>query len=107
MGPVRIGNGAYTQVQNDGYGSVILSIAQVFFDQRLTRMGDASLFERMEKLGAQAAARWNQPDAGPWELRTRIGVHTYSAVMRSEEHTSELQSLMRISYAVFCLKKNT
>src|SRR3546814_1764983 len=28
-----------------------------------------------------------------------------SAVSRSEEHTSELQSLMRISYAVFCLKK--
>src|SRR3546814_2409963 len=28
------------------------------------------------------------------------------AVYRSEEHTSELQSLMRISYAVFCLKKN-
>src|SRR3546814_10715114 len=28
-----------------------------------------------------------------------------SASMRSEEHTSELQSLMRISYAVFCLKK--
>src|SRR3546814_9713977 len=27
------------------------------------------------------------------------------AAMRSEEHTSELQSLMRISYAVFCLKK--
>src|SRR3546814_8955310 len=30
-----------------------------------------------------------------------------SYVNRSEEHTSELQSLMRISYAVFCLKKNT
>src|SRR3546814_8923938 len=30
-----------------------------------------------------------------------------SARARSEEHTSELQSLMRISYAVFCLKKNT
>src|SRR3546814_1273087 len=29
------------------------------------------------------------------------------ARMRSEEHTSELQSLMRISYAVFCLKKKT
>src|SRR3546814_3988707 len=27
--------------------------------------------------------------------------------LRSEEHTSELQSLMRISYAVFCLKKKT
>src|SRR3546814_7553389 len=29
------------------------------------------------------------------------------AIYRSEEHTSELQSLMRISYAVFCLKKKT
>src|SRR3546814_1805042 len=29
----------------------------------------------------------------------------YSPAIRSEEHTSELQSLMRISYAVFCLKK--
>src|SRR3546814_5819841 len=30
---------------------------------------------------------------------------TYGVIVRSEEHTSELQSLMRISYAVFCLKK--
>src|SRR3546814_2122745 len=30
-----------------------------------------------------------------------------NATVGSEEHTSELQSLMRISYAVFCLKKNT
>src|SRR3546814_10613948 len=30
-----------------------------------------------------------------------------TGVVRSEEHTSELQSLMRISYAVFCLKKKT
>src|SRR3546814_4706033 len=30
-----------------------------------------------------------------------------AAFLRSEEHTSELQSLMRISYAVFCLKKKT
>src|SRR3546814_1804974 len=29
----------------------------------------------------------------------------FSANLRSEEHTSELQSLMRISYAIFCLKK--
>src|SRR3546814_8127367 len=31
--------------------------------------------------------------------------HDLSLIWRSEEHTSELQSLMRISYAVFCLKK--
>src|SRR3546814_13915953 len=36
--------------------------------------------------------------------RERVGQH---ADLRSEEHTSELQSLMRISYAVFCLKKTT
>ncbi|GIK98940.1 MAG: glucoamylase [Alphaproteobacteria bacterium] len=81
MGPVRTGNGAYIQIQNDGYGSVILSIAQMFFDQRLTRMGDPALFRRLERIGEQAAARWNQPDAGPWELRTRKGVHTYSGMI--------------------------
>src|SRR3546814_1789069 len=37
--------------------------------------------------------------AGCWRVRARPD--------RSEEHTSELQSLMRISYAVFCLKKKT
>src|SRR3546814_5272698 len=35
------------------------------------------------------------------------GADRRRAVPRSEEHTSELQSLMRISYAVFCLKKKT
>src|SRR3546814_4344642 len=35
-----------------------------------------------------------------------VGDQRPSHEMRSEEHTSELQSLMRISYAVFCLKKN-
>src|SRR3546814_10859596 len=34
------------------------------------------------------------------------GSHGQELRRRSEEHTSELQSLMRISYAVFCLKKN-
>src|SRR3546814_4140215 len=33
------------------------------------------------------------------------GPHDLHSLLRSEEHTSELQSLMRISYAVFCLKK--
>src|SRR3546814_1682044 len=42
-------------------------------------------------------------DAGPRARRQARDVHERRA--RSEEHTSELQSLMRISYAVFCLKK--
>src|SRR3546814_4518584 len=36
-----------------------------------------------------------------------LGLAVTGLVARSEEHTSELQSLMRISYAVFCLKKKT
>src|SRR3546814_4072318 len=43
----------------------------------------------------------------PSEVETLIIFFRRAAVRRSEEHTSELQSLMRISYAVFCLKKQT
>src|SRR3546814_10623165 len=42
----------------------------------------------------------NQKTVAKWKTRTAVKD-------RSEEHTSELQSLMRISYAVFCLKKKT
>src|SRR3546814_8451178 len=40
-------------------------------------------------------------------LVTSSAPNESKSVFRSEEHTSELQSLMRISYAVFCLKKKT
>src|SRR3546814_1042209 len=46
-------------------------------------------------LAARASSSW----------RTKNRIHSAPASGRSEEHTSELQSLMRISYAVFCLKK--
>src|SRR3546814_1009207 len=39
------------------------------------------------------------------DYNSRCGSFRYRSGARSEEHTSELQSLMRISYAVFCLKK--
>ncbi|GHC77929.1 glycoside hydrolase family 15 protein [Limoniibacter endophyticus] len=81
LGPVRRGNAAYTQVQNDGYGSVILAITQIFFDERLPQQGDVPLFERLEPLGEQAFARWDKPDAGLWEFRTREEVHTHSSIM--------------------------
>src|SRR3546814_1803678 len=42
-----------------------------------------------------------------YENLFQSGVIDPTKVVRSEEHTSELQSLMRISYAVFCLKKKT
>src|SRR3546814_1529649 len=54
------------------------------------------------------SATWNGCDRKRWILRARATAclsSSDSSSMRSEEHTSELQSLMRISYAVFCLKK--
>jgi hypothetical protein len=54
MGPVRIGNQAYRQVQHDVYGSAILAATHVFFDQRLVRRGDEALFHRLEALGERA-----------------------------------------------------
>src|SRR3546814_8990738 len=51
--------------------------------------------------GAGALQIEHQPDAG----HARHGGDDGRQLERSEEHTSELQSLMRISYAVFCLKK--
>src|SRR3546814_1807229 len=65
--------------------------------------------------GGAAAARLDRADRGDGAvggvhgpaLRHREGGQGVRAGDRSEEHTSELQSLMRISYAVFCLKKKT
>src|SRR3546814_8922997 len=66
------------------------------------------------------ATRWRQRGLHQWLIDRRIAyglrrglrhfaamVSPYNDASRSEEHTSELQSLMRISYAVFCLKKKT
>src|SRR3546814_1656554 len=45
------------------------------------------------------------PSARSVSIQNRTPAAVAVKVLRSEEHTSELQSLMRISYAVFCLKK--
>src|SRR3546814_9202530 len=58
---------------------------------------------------------WREDGITQRELSERVGMREPTTVValkglekagRSEEHTSELQSLMRISYAVFCLNKN-
>lgn len=81
MGPVRVGNDAWRQRQNDVYGSVVLASSQLFFDRRLEAIGDAQAFRRLEPLGARAARLADHPDAGLWEFRGRASVHTYSAAM--------------------------
>jgi GH15 family glucan-1,4-alpha-glucosidase len=81
MGPVRIGNQAYSQNQHDVYGAAVLAAAHVFFDARLALRSDQALFRQLERLGERAAALYDQPDAGLWELRGARHVHTFSSVM--------------------------
>ena len=80
-GPVRVGNQAASQTQNDVYGSVVLAATQMFVDERLPQMGDEALFRLLEALGESALARAFEPDAGLWEYRTRSRPHTYSATL--------------------------
>src|SRR3546814_8823695 len=69
-------------------------------------VGDARLRGRMResvKPGARAVLAVRPDDLVA--VPAREGTLSAPVISRSEEHTSELQSLMRISYAVFCLKK--
>src|SRR3546814_4759418 len=58
--------------------------------EKFSREGEALLTQSLVDIG----------------LQQRSHIYSPGDTGRSEEHTSELQSLMRISYAVFCLKKN-
>jgi len=80
-GPVRIGNAAASMLQHDTYGSIVLAAMPVFFDRRLPRPGDAALFHLLEPLGVMAKRSAFEPDAGIWEYRGRMRVHTHSVSM--------------------------
>src|SRR3546814_7830930 len=67
-----------------------------------------TLFRSLEVRALQPRPTWGDFMTESWAggVLFDLGAHPVAiALLRSEEHTSELQSLMRISYAVFCLKK--
>src|SRR3546814_5813534 len=77
--------------------------------------GETGIVEEVDKFGGVHGLGGGEHDIGFLEMpemRIVIFDHDrrrdhdrFAGLPRSEEHTSELQSLMRISYAVFCLKK--
>lgn len=82
FGPVRIGNAAVSQRQNDVYGSIVLTAAQIFWDRRLPPShSHGSLYQQLCQVGRTASRLAFVPDAGLWEYRTRERVHTFSAAM--------------------------
>src|SRR3546814_15921778 len=73
-------------------------LTETSFEQlALVETGDADEATALREIASRLEIRNSLP---LYLLGQRFGV-----LVRSEEHTSELQSLMRISYAVFCLKK--
>src|SRR3546814_1627131 len=70
----------------------------------LLDIGQDEIIERIKASGLRGRGGAGFPTGLKWSFMPK---EPQPGRPRSEEHTSELQSLMRISYAVFCLKKKT
>lgn len=73
--PVRIGNDAYTQIQNDVYGQIILSILPLYIDARIIENGSRPSLSLLEKVLNKIEEYMEIPDAGIWEYRNRKQKH--------------------------------
>src|SRR3546814_6038469 len=93
------------------YTTLFRSLLDPALQRRQRRRRHAAAAARKQLLRGEQRVQFVgvEPQAGQLETVAFVGVVAEArlAVARSEEHTSELQSLMRISYAVFCLKKKT
>src|SRR3546814_8738202 len=98
-GDLRIGGPIVGDGRLDGLGlAELVDLHHPGHDGAARRLPDE---RAREAAGEQKRAERREP------LVLRLDAGRADPVVRSEEHTSELQSLMRISYAVFCLKKKT
>ena len=76
--PVRIGNGARSQLQLDVYGEVIDAAAQYAFHGGEL---DRTMQETLTEFGKYVVKNWNQPDEGIWEPRNGQENHTHSRLL--------------------------
>src|SRR3546814_6814948 len=85
----------------------VTTLFRSHFDSDAAREPRGWMLGSTSRLPQAVCVRWYVPVADDFSARfsARARRYRYSILNRSEEHTSELQSLMRISYAVFCLKK--
>ncbi len=80
-GPVRIGNGAATHVQNDVFGEMVLALAPIFLDERFSAERSPAALQLIERLAGKAISVAGSPDAGIWEYRTEWKPQTFSSLM--------------------------
>ena len=76
--PVRIGNKAYTQIQNDVYGQVLVSLLPLYTDRRLIFSVQRSYHQIVPWLLKQIERTLCEPDSGLWEFRNEKRLHTYT-----------------------------
>lgn len=76
--PVRIGNKAYEQIQNDVYGQLLVGLLPLFIDKRLTFTAMSTFKKMIERLLEWIEFTFDEPDAGLWEFRNVKQVHTYT-----------------------------
>jgi GH15 family glucan-1,4-alpha-glucosidase len=80
-GPVRVGNDAQTQRQNDLCGELVLSIDALLGDPRLDPTVSEGMFPLVRRLVEEAIVNAGTPDTGIWEFRTLLRHYTFSRVM--------------------------
>lgn len=76
--PVRFGNQAYTHIQNDLYGQVLVSLLPLYSDQRFTEEERSSSKPMIMNLLNKIEATMNEKDAGLWEFRNLAQQHCYT-----------------------------
>lgn len=76
--PVRIGNSAYFQIQNDVYGQVLVGLLPLFIDKRLSFSQKMHYKPLVDRLLNWIEKTFYEPDAGLWEFRNVKQVHTYT-----------------------------
>jgi GH15 family glucan-1,4-alpha-glucosidase len=79
--PVRIGNAAAQHLQNDIYGELVLALAPIFLDERLSEERSPAALKLIEGLSRKAISLAGVPDAGIWEYRTEWKPQTFSSLM--------------------------
>jgi GH15 family glucan-1,4-alpha-glucosidase len=80
-GPVRVGNAAALQTQNDIFGEMVLALAPVFLDERFNAEHSPATYALLERLARKAIAVAGTPDAGIWEYRMEQKPRTFSSLM--------------------------
>ncbi len=76
--PVRIGNDAYTHIQNDVYGQVLISLLPLYEDKRIIFTERFDSAELVSKTLDMIEKTFDEKDAGLWEFRNLAQHHTYT-----------------------------